>query len=79
MIVGIIGGKEERADTIAVDRVQQTLNGLLVRYRLVVHNRHVEIDGPKRAVNRSTVPYVLRVVPRNSLQVNFELVKENNE
>ncbi|MBI5246821.1 MAG: hypothetical protein HY923_06535 [Elusimicrobia bacterium] len=79
MIVGIIGGKEERADTIAVDGVQQTLNGLLVRYRLVVHKRHLEIDGPKRAAKRSTVPYVLRVVPRNSLQVNFELVKENTD
>lgn len=76
MVAAVVAGRGARADRIEMEDAAPSLNEFLVRYRLVVNRRMLEIEGPQRAAARTSVPYLLRVLPLSPLPVRFEKTKE---
>lgn len=74
MVVGVFAGKGERADHAQIDAVEMSLSGLVVRYQFI---RYATFNVNSAA--RASVPYRLRVVPRSSVPVQFELVEEKED
>lgn len=71
----IVAGREDRADRIEVDSLVQEPDAFIVRFKLVVQDRLVQVLGAKRAAAREAVPFLMRVVPRTSASVQFEAVE----
>jgi hypothetical protein len=67
MVMGIIAGKEDRADRIEIQSIVHEEAGIAVRYRL---------PEPALRNKRTTVPYLLKVVGRSDKDVTFDLVEE---
>lgn len=76
MVVAVMAGKDDRADRIEIEGISSDLGGLLVRYRLVVHERLVAPLGAERAAARSRTPYFLKCIPKSGMKVRFEAVEE---
>ena len=53
------------------------LEGIIVRYRKVVHERLVSPLGPQRAALQSSVPYHMMAVPKSTAGVKFEEIEQN--
>ncbi|MBI4349698.1 MAG: hypothetical protein HY553_22875 [Elusimicrobia bacterium] len=80
IVVGVVAGSEDRADRVEIDSVQLGSGGLVVRYKLVVQDRMVELMGAERAKLRTRVPYVLKQVAASpGLDVQFERLGEGGE
>lgn len=74
-VIAVMGGKEDGANRIEIDNMQSLASKMSVRYRLVTYARPF---GAAPVANK-TVPYLLIAIPRTSLKVEFERVKESSD
>lgn len=80
MVVAVVAGREDAATRIEVEDMSSLNAGLTVRYRLVSYARPFAPAGEKAApAPARPVPYLLIAIPRTSLKVNFERIKENTD
>ncbi|MFH1726764.1 MAG: hypothetical protein ABII00_19315, partial [Elusimicrobiota bacterium] len=70
MVVGVIAGSGDGAEQVEIQKIHETQEGLVVRYRLVVRGA----PGGKREAARGKAPYRLRVIPATELAVEFKRI-----
>jgi hypothetical protein len=71
MVVGVFAGKGERADHAEINAVEMSLSGLMVRYQFVRYATFNPNSTP-----RASVPYRIKVIPRTTIPVQFDLTEE---
>ncbi|MDE2510530.1 MAG: hypothetical protein KGL74_05360, partial [Elusimicrobia bacterium] len=74
IVVGVFAGKGEKGDHAEIQAVEMSLSGLVVRYHFI---RYATFNVD--ATPRSSVPYLLRVVPRTTAPVQFDLVEDKED
>ncbi|MFI5345778.1 MAG: hypothetical protein ACHQ51_05335 [Elusimicrobiota bacterium] len=74
IVVAVFAGKGEKADHAEIQAVEMSLSGLVVRYQFVRYATFNVNSSP-----RAAVPYRMRVVPRTTVPVQFDLVEEKED
>jgi hypothetical protein len=74
IVVGVFAGKGEKADHAEISAVEMSLSGLMVRYQFIRYATFNVNTSP-----RASVPYRLRVVPRTTVPVHFDLAEEKDD
>ena len=74
LVVGVFAGKGEKADHAEIQAVEMSLSGLMVRYQFIRYATFNVNSSP-----RASVPYRLRVIPRTTVPVQFDLVEEKDD
>jgi len=78
-VIAVMAGKEDDANRIEIDNMQSLSSKLTVRYRLVSYVQPFSGRAAPTAPGTKPAPYLLIAIPRTSLKVSFEKVKEKND
>lgn len=78
-VIAVMAGKEDGANRIEIDNMQSLADKLTVRYRLVTYVQPFAAVAPKAPPTGKPVPYLLIAIPRTSLKINFERIKESSD
>lgn len=79
MVVAVLAGSEDGASRVEVDDMSSLDAKITVRYRLVAYARPFGARAPKSAAPSKTAPFLLIAIPRTTMKVNFERVKESSD
>ena len=77
-VVGIVAGSQNNVDRIAIEELTSMGSVMTVRYRLIAYARPFDLDKARAAGPKKNVPYLFVAIPRTSLKVKFEKIKENS-
>jgi hypothetical protein len=78
-VIAVMAGKEDGADRIEIDNMQSLADKLTVKYRLVSYVQPFAAVAAKTSPAGKPVPYLLIAIPRTSLKINFERIKESSD
>lgn len=79
MVVAVLAGSEDGASRVEVEDMSSLDAKLTVRYRLVAYARPFGPRVPKAAAPAKTAPFLLIAIPRTTMKVNFERLKESSD
>jgi hypothetical protein len=79
MVIAVIAGSGDDAAHVQIDDMQSVASGFTVRYRLIKAARPFSPAAPRVVPAGAPVPYLLLAIPRTTLKVNFERIKENSD
>jgi len=78
MVIAVVAGREDGASRVEIDDMRSLDAKFTVRYRLIAYARPFAAGAPKAAAAAKSAPYLLIAIPRTSLKVSFERIKENS-
>lgn len=78
-VIAVMAGKEDGANRIEIDNMQSLADKFTVRYRLVSYVQPFAVGDAQASPSGKPVPYLLIAIPRTTLKINFEKVKENSD
>ncbi len=76
-VIAVMAGKEDGANRIEIDNMQSLADKFTVKYRLVSYVQPFAVGGAKAVPGGKPVPYLLIAIPRTSLKISFEKIKES--
>jgi len=79
MVIAVVAGKEDGAARIEIDDIRSLDAKFTVRYRLISYARPFGAGVAAPAPAAKAAPYLLIAIPRTSLKVNFERIKESSD
>lgn len=79
MVVAVLAGSEDGASRVEIEDMSSLDAKLTVRYRLVAYARPFGPRVPKAAAPAKTAPFLLIAIPRTTMKVNFERIKESSD
>lgn len=80
MIVAVVAGREDGASRVEIEDMSSLADKLTIRYRLVSYTKPFAPAGVKLpAPELKPAPYLLIAIPRTSLKVGFERIKEDSD
>lgn len=79
MVVAVLAGSEDGASRVEIEDMSSLDAKLTVRYRLVGHARPFGPRVPKVAAPAKTAPFLLIAIPRTTMKVSFERLKESSD
>mgnify|MGYP001567019970 FL=1 len=78
-VIAVMAGKEDGANRIEIDNMQSLAEKLTVQYRLVSYVQPFAVGAAPASPAGKPVPYLLIAIPRTSLKINFERIKESSD
>lgn len=79
MVVAVLAGSEDGASRVEIEDMSSLDAKLTVRYRIVGYARPFGPRVPKAAAPAKTAPFLLIAIPRTTMKVSFERLKENSD
>jgi len=78
MVIAVVAGREDGASRVEIDDMRSLDAKFTVRYRLIAYARPFGAAAPAAAPAAKSAPYLLIAIPRTSLKVSFERIKESS-